>query len=130
MLKSAAAAFALALGIAGPALAADPVPFTKQAFAEAQSAGKPILVEVTAPWCPTCAKQRPILADLEKTPDFGDLAVFDVDYDSQKDVLKAFKVQKQSTLLVFRGADEKGRATGITDPVAIKDLLSKVKPAA
>ena len=31
----------------------------------------------------------------------------------------------QSTLIVFHGATEKGRATGITDPDAIRNLLAE-----
>ena len=33
--------------------------------------------------------------------------------------------QKQSTLIVFNGAIEKGRSTGETDPAAIQGLLDK-----
>jgi thioredoxin 1 len=114
---------------AGNALAAQPVDFTPSAFAAAQAAGKPILVHVTAPWCPVCAKQRPIVSRLEETPELKELVVFDVDFDSQKDVLKTFGVQMQSTLIVFSGKTEKGRATGITDPGQIEALLLKAKSA-
>jgi thioredoxin 1 len=128
MLKIAAATL-LFLGVVGPAFAGQPVPFTMSAFAAAQAEGKPILVDVTAPWCPVCAKQHPILSQLEQTPELGDLVVFDVDFDSQKDVLKRFGVQMQSTLIVFFGKTEEGRATGITDPAQIKSLLLKAKSA-
>ncbi|TAN47631.1 MAG: thioredoxin, partial [Rhodospirillales bacterium] len=40
-------------------------PFSQKAFTEAQEAGKSILVDVSAPWCPTCAKQHPIIQGLE-----------------------------------------------------------------
>jgi thiol-disulfide isomerase/thioredoxin len=98
-----------------------------QAFAVAQAAEKPILVEVHASWCPTCAKQRPILAALEKTTELSDLVVFDVDFDSQKDIVRQFGAQMQSTLIVFKGKTEKGRSTGEIDPGAIKALLMKSK---
>jgi len=120
-------AFLVLLALAGPAAAAQPVPFTASAFGAAQAAGKPILVEVTAPWCPICAKQHPTLSRLEQTPELSDVIVFDVDFDSQKDVLKSFGVQMQSTLIVFSGKTEKDRATGITDPGQIQALLMKAK---
>jgi thioredoxin 1 len=122
-----AAASLLFLDVTGHALAAQPVPFTMSAFAAAQAEGKPILVDVTAPWCPVCAKQHPTLSQLEQTPELRDLVVFDVDFDSQKDVLKRFGVQMQSTLIVFSGKTEEDRATGITDPAQIKSLLLKAK---
>jgi thiol-disulfide isomerase/thioredoxin len=105
------------------ARAGAPQPYDSQAFAAAQTADKPILVEVHASWCAICAKQRPILAALEKTPELSDLVVFDVDFDSQKDVVRDFGVWMQSTLIVFRGRVEKGRSTGETDAAAIKALL-------
>jgi thiol-disulfide isomerase/thioredoxin len=121
------AAILLFLGITGNAFAAQPIPFTASAFAAAQADGKPILVDVTAPWCPVCARQHPILSELEQTPELLDLVVFDVDFDSQKDVLKGFGVHLQSTLIVFSGKTEEARATGITDPAQIKSLLMKAK---
>jgi thioredoxin 1 len=122
-----AVAILLFSSVTGNAFAAQPAPFTASAFAAAQAEGKPILIDVTAPWCPVCAKQHPILSQLEQTPELRDLVVFDVDFDSQKDVLKQFRVQTQSTLIVFSGKTEEGRATGITDPAQIKSLLIKAK---
>jgi hypothetical protein len=46
-----------------------------------------------------------------------------VDFDSQKDALRRLNVRSQSTLIVFRGTEERGRATGITDGAAIRELL-------
>jgi len=110
-----------------PALAAEPAAFTDTAFQAAQQAGKPILIHVNASWCPTCAQQRPILGQLEQSAELSDLVVFTVDFDSQKDVLREFNVQQQSTLIVFHGKTEKARATGITDPAAIHDLVIQAK---
>ena len=109
------------------AWAAETQPYDPQVFAAAQGADKPILVEVDASWCPTCAKQRPILAALEKTPELSDLVVFDIDFDSQKEIVRQFGAREQSTLIVFKGKTEKGRSTGETDPDAIKALLMKSK---
>ena len=120
------AATLLAAGLMGTgARAAQTLPFSKEAFAAAQAAGKPILVEVTAPWCPTCKAQKPILAALEQRPKFKALAVFDVDFDSQKEVVRGFKVNMQSTLIVFKGSTETGRSVGDTHEAAIAALLDK-----
>ena len=110
---------------AAPARAAMEAPFTQAAFTAAQQQGKPILVDITASWCPTCAKQRPILAQLAQDPAFKDLQVYAVDFDAQKDVVRAMGAQMQSTLIVFRGKDERGRSTGDTAPASIKALLDK-----
>jgi hypothetical protein len=51
------------------------------------------------------------------------MKVFNVDFDSQKDLLREFRVQFQSTMIVFKGATEVGRSTGETDPAKIQTLL-------
>lgn len=97
--------------------------FDFTAFEAAQSAGKPILVDVTAPWCPTCRVQKPILERFSaEMPKF---VIFEVDFDTRKDVLRHFRVQSQSTLIVFSGSREVGRSTGDTNPESIKGLLTK-----
>jgi thiol-disulfide isomerase/thioredoxin len=104
---------------------ASEVAFTQPAFEAAQKAGKPILVHITAPWCPTCKAQKPIVSQLTAEPQFKDMAVFDVDFDSQKDIVKAFRAQAQSTLIVFKGNKELGRSVGETNPGSIELLLDK-----
>ncbi len=99
--------------------------FTQAAFAAAQAAGKPILVEVTAPWCPTCRAQQPILQRLTAEPRFRDLVFLSVDFDSQKDVLRTLNVQSQSTLVVFKGRQEVGRSAGDTNAASITALVAK-----
>ena len=97
--------------------------FDDQSFEQAQAAGKTILVDVTASWCPTCRQQRPIVEQIEKEK--PNLVVYEVDFDTAKDTLKRFRVQHQSTLIVFRGAEEIGRSTGDTDPARIRALVAK-----
>ncbi|WP_235939319.1 thioredoxin family protein [Bradyrhizobium hipponense] len=98
-------------------------PFDAEAFRSAQAANKAILVDVTASWCPTCRRQRPIVEKIEKEK--PDLVVYEVDFDKAKDVLKRFRVQYQSTLIVFRGIKEVARSTGETDPALIHALIEK-----
>jgi thioredoxin 1 len=120
-----ALAIATALSLGPIASAADKKPFDQKAFEAAQAAGKPILIEVSAPWCPICKAQAPILSRLTSDPKFKELVSFDIDFDSQKDLLKKFNVQKQSTLIVFKGKQETGRSTGDTNAASIEALLGK-----
>ena len=111
--------------IASPLFAGETEPFTKEAFAAAQAAGKSILVHINAPWCPTCRAQRPILEKLENSRKFERLKVFRVDFDSQPDIVRFFKANSQSTLIVFKGTAETGRSVGETNADAIAALLEK-----
>lgn len=112
---------AIALLGFGQAFAA--TPYDAKAFMADQEAGKAVLIHVTAPWCPTCAKQKPTVSAIEKEK--PNLMVYEVDFDSKKDVLKQFGVQMQSTLIVFSGKQESGRSTGETDPMKIRALIDK-----
>lgn len=123
------AAPVLALGVfmgSGPAAhAATELPFSQQAFDASRQEGKSILIHIFAPWCPYCAKQKPILAELERDPSFEKLVVYDVDFDSQKYVVRALGAQKQSTMIAYHGTIERSRSTGVTDKAAIRALLDK-----
>ncbi len=126
LVPAALLAASLTVLIAHPSRATtDAAPFTQQAFEASQKQGQPILVQITASWCPVCAKQRPILSQLEDEPKFKNLVVYNIDFDTQKDQVRAMGAQKQSTLIVFNGTTEKGRSTGEIDPAAIQSLLAK-----
>jgi thioredoxin 1 len=105
--------------------AAEQTAFTQQAFAAAQKAGRPILIHITASWCPTCKAQKPILSQLTAEPKFKDLAVFVVDFDNQKEVVRAFSARTQSTLITFKGSAELGRSVGDTNAKSIEALLDR-----
>jgi thioredoxin 1 len=79
-------------------------PFDDQSFKQAQAAGKTILVDVAASWCPTCRRQCPIVEQIEKVK--PNLVVCEVDFDTAKDSLNRFRVQHQSMLIVFKGTKE------------------------
>ena len=120
--------FVIAAAVAAaplPAFAALQAPFDWAAFNAAQKAGKSILVDVSATWCPTCKAQRPILDTLYGQPPFHDLVVFEVDFDTAKDVLNKLRVSMQSTLIAFKGGAEVGRSVGDTNPSSIAALLAK-----
>ena len=111
--------------IAFAAQAAEKVNYDAKSFAAAQAAGRPILVEIHASWCPTCKAQEPILGNLEKHDRFKNLLVVLVDFDSQKEAVKAFGARMQSTLIAFKGSVETGRSVGDTNETSIATLLDK-----
>lgn len=120
------AAALLAATMSGSAVAADATAFTADAFAAAQQAGKPILVDVAAPWCPICKRQRPLLQSILSDPRYRDVQRFDIDFDSQKDALKIVGARMQSTLIAYKGAREVGRSIGQTQREWLEDFLEKM----
>ena len=108
-----------------PAQATEAVAFTADSFSAAQAAGKPILIDITASWCPTCKAQAPVIQELTTRGAYKNVVVFHVDFDDQKDVVRSFNARMQSTLIMFKGQDEVARSVGVTDPAAIAEMLSK-----
>ena len=124
----AVAAFAgtqLTDGSVSSASAGQKVAFGIPAFQAAQAAGKPILVDIYADWCSTCARQKPIISQLSDHPRFKDLVIFEVNFDTQKLIVRAFKARYQSTLIAFKGTKEVGRSVGDTRAAGIEALLDR-----
>lgn len=99
--------------------------FSQQDFDRLAQAGKPVVVDVSAPWCPTCKAQKPIVDSLAKQPAYKDVTIFTVDFDSGKTVLKQFKVNMQSTLIAFNGGKETARSVGDATPAGIEGIFKK-----
>ena len=106
-----------------PASAAEWKPFTQADFAAAKKDGKSILVDIFAVWCPVCRAQNPILTQLTREPEFNDLVVFKIDFDTQKADVRELKATSQSTLIAFKGETEKARSVGDTNPASIAALV-------
>jgi len=123
MTRVLAALIAMPLALVATAAPAAPVkPFSFAALKAAQAAGQPILVDVYAPWCPTCRAQAPTIDALATNPATKQLVILRVDFDHQ-DTEKAYlHVNKQSTLIAYKGSKEIGRSLGITDPNQINAL--------
>lgn len=100
------------------------VPYTAQAFEAAQAAGKTILIDVHADWCPTCQRQAPILAELlANEPALADVVALKVDFDRDKDFLEEHRILQQSTILVFQGPNETARSIGQTRRTQLREAI-------
>jgi thioredoxin 1 len=98
--------------------------FDAAKFAQAQAAGKTVLLEFYAPWCTVCVRQKESLRALESSR--AGLTVFQVDFDGDSVTTAAFKVATQSTLIAFQGTVEKGRLVGRSKQSDIEAFLTQV----
>ena len=100
-------------------------PFNQDQFNTLMKDGKPIVVHIHAPWCSNCRAQDPILNSEINSPVYKGVTFLEVDFDTQKKVLKEFNVSIQSTILVFKQGKEVGRLTGNTKEADIEALTKK-----
>lgn len=101
----------------------DFMPFTREAHAKAMAEGKTTLVFFHAPWCPVCKAQEPkVLAHLNG--DAKHVVAFKVDFDSNMELRKEMNVQKQSTLILYRGMKEVARLSYKSDDASVRELFA------
>jgi thiol-disulfide isomerase/thioredoxin len=97
--------------------------YDAEGFAAAQQAGKTIVVDVHADWCPTCRAQAPILEELRKERAGEKVAFVRVDFDKDKAFLRAHRIPRQSTVLVFKGKREVARSIAETDRTRLRRVV-------
>lgn len=116
---------AVGLGVAAWAAVAGELPFDKAQFDAALAQGKPVIVDFSASWCPTCKQQKPIVQGLMKEKRLQPVTLFVADFDFEDGLKKQLSVTMQSTFVVFKAGKEVGRSTGQTQKQAISELFDK-----
>lgn len=97
--------------------------YSDASFARAQNAGKTIIVDVHADWCPTCRAQQPILNELRADKRLKDVVFIKVDFDSDKGFLRANRIPRQSTIVVFKGKKETARSIAETNRERLRSVV-------
>lgn len=97
-------------------------PYTAAALAEAEKADQPVALHFHADWCPTCRAQDKVVQALKAEKGL-DLTILTVNYDTEKDLKRRFKVNSQSSLVVLRGQKETARLVGDTTMDGIRGAL-------
>lgn len=105
-----------------PAHALDIAPYSAQTLAQKQQAGEAVSLHFHAKWCPTCLVQEKAFNTFKGDATVpGTLLV--VDHDQERELKRQMGVRAQSTLIVFKGQEQKHRSGGVTDPQALKAAL-------
>ncbi len=97
-------------------------PYSPELLASEQKVDKVVALHFHADWCPTCRAQEKVFNGWK-----GDSAVpgtlLIVNYDNERELRRKLGVRTQSTVIVFKGAIEKARVAGDTDPQALRAAL-------
>lgn len=92
-------------------------------FTKAQQAGRTILVDINASWCPTCKAQAPTLDAMRSDPRMDEVVFIKLDFDTEKGFLRQHRVPRQSTILVFQGKQETARTIAETNPERLRSAI-------
>ncbi|MEU6058968.1 thioredoxin family protein [Streptomyces sp. NPDC047097] len=86
----------------------------------------PVVLDFTATWCSWCQKQKPYLAQYNKD-DKGAWIWARVDADTNRDLLKKFKVKGLPTLVNMQnGADAGSRLVGFDGAQSLRTWLNNL----
>ncbi|MEP0393441.1 MAG: thioredoxin domain-containing protein [Erythrobacter sp.] len=105
------------------ASAADWHTYDEAEFMMAQKKGKTIVVDVYADWCPTCRAQAPILDELRAEKQTSEILFVKVNFDDEKAFLRANRVPRQSTVIVFNGTKEVARSIAETNRTRLRRVV-------
>ena len=94
--------------------------YNKDLFDKALSEGKVVVVSSWIKYCTSCASQIKVLNKAKN--DFSNIEYFTFDV-TNKEIANFFKVQYQTTLLIFKGNKEVYRSIGETTKELIYDAL-------
>jgi thioredoxin 1 len=107
---------------AAPAQALETASYTPQTLLAKQQAGEAVSLHFHAKWCPTCLVQEKVFNTFQGDASVpGTLLV--MDYDQERELKREMGIRSQSTLIVFKGKEQKHRSGGVTDPQALKAAL-------
>lgn len=98
-------------------------PFTQAKLDALNQSGQPVLVAIHADWCSTCKTQERVLQELLPQAEFKQITLLRMDFDQQRELVRAFGVEYQSTLIAFRNGHEVGRMTAEMSEARIAELL-------
>jgi thiol-disulfide isomerase/thioredoxin len=108
-----------------PALALDIVPYQAEPFAAARAAGKITVIQFHSGWCPICVMQERGVRALKDDKAFDQVTVYQADFFKEEALRKQFNVTSFSTLVIFRGGEERARTTGDSRPEQLRPLFAK-----
>lgn len=126
------AAVTLVLPLA--ANAAETAAYSPELLAAELAAGKTVLLDFTASWCPSCQSQgRSIRALRAQNPAYDAAITFiDVDWDTwgQSDLAKRYGVRSRGSLVVLRGDKVLAQTYAHSSKDDLKALLDQAAAAA
>ena len=94
--------------------------FNKELFNKAQSDGKVVVVSSWIKYCYSCASQMKVLDKAKKEFENIEYFTFDV---TNHEIANLFKVEYQSTILIFKGSNEVHRSIGVTSKEEIYKII-------
>lgn len=99
--------------------------YKEKAYEEAKAKDAPYAFHFYAEWCTICLAQKRAIQALENDKNLQNYTVFLVDFDFQRKIKAKYGVERQSTIILFRGDQELTRSLGIKEKDKLEEFLKK-----
>ena len=97
--------------------------FTNEIFEKSQLEGKTVVIHSWNKTCSTCAKQVKILDKAKQ--DFKDVIFLSFEQTKDKDIAKFLSIDYWTTIVVYKGENEKAKEIGMVNKEDIYNLIRK-----
>ena len=84
-----------------------------------------VLLDFFATWCGPCSMLAPVIEDMDRNGEFGDIKVVKVDVDELPEIAGRFGVQSIPTLLLFQDGKIINSALGFMPKPMLKKFIAK-----
>ncbi|MBT6809056.1 MAG: thioredoxin fold domain-containing protein [Flavobacteriales bacterium] len=91
-------------------------------FSDIIESNNVVLVDFSTQWCVPCKKMKPVIEEIKK--ENKDVKIVFIDADTNKELVRKYKVRGVPVFIVFKDGNEEFRHVGIIDK---KELINKIK---
>jgi thiol-disulfide isomerase/thioredoxin len=91
----------------------------------AQIENGPVVLAFHSASCGTCKRQKPVLDAIMQEASFSNMKALSVDFDTEKDLRKRYRVNSSSTIVVLKDGKEVARSIGESEADDIRKTISK-----
>lgn len=108
-----------------PAHALEILEYKEKLVAADEASESVYVIHFFAEWCTVCLAQKKILRELQSNKEFDKVKIYLSDFDFERKVKIKHNVERQSTLIIFRGQQEIARSLAVTDKAKLEEFLKK-----
>ena len=109
------------------AAAAELRDFDSGSFERARQAGRLVVLVVSSGRSAADADLPQLVEALSDGDLAGDAVFFRLDFHRQRNQLARFKIDREGTIIVYRGRQERGRSVGEADGITLRRLIEGAK---